>query len=284
MATSFVNTLPYISNPIEEFINYNFVSWERDIYPKYKGDSKQSEIDFFADLITKKNLKNILDLGLGGGIEISGILEALEKRKYSVESIEGNEVDDEFITQSRALFYQKKQQVEIHKANWLDLPQATPKYNRKFDFAFLTGNSLTYIGGGTRDYTRKAQQSVVGKFASLIKKGGYLFIDTRDYDYIKSVMHLPREKIFENFNFDYKIYYHGKNVLVFPAYISDTVVVLHYYDIDKKVWGKLDLYPIYQNDMEEVFSKDFVIEEVFYDFGKKKKTKNLFKQYLARKK
>ena len=97
-------------------------------------------------------------------------------------------------------------------------------------------------------------------------------------------MNLKREKILENFNFDYRIYYHGESILVFPAYISETVVVLHYYDRNKKIWSKLDLYPIYQDDMVETLSKDFEIEEVFYDLQKKKKTKNLFVQFLAKRK
>ena len=143
MSSSFVNTLPYISNPIEEFSDFNFVSWERDIYPRFKGNPQQSEIDFFADLITDRNLKNILDFGLGGGVEISGILETLQKRNYDYESIEANEVDENFIIQASALFYKKKQEVSIHQANWLDLPKAEPQYDHLFDFCFLTGNSLT---------------------------------------------------------------------------------------------------------------------------------------------
>lgn len=285
-SSSFVNTLPYVSNPIEEFSDFKFVSWEKEIYPLFKGGTKASEIGFFTDLIKVHKLKKILDLGVGGGMELSGILDDLENGTYDFVSVEANEVDDEFISQASKLFKDKKQKVVIHKANWLDLPEAEPKYKGLFDFAFLTGNSLTYIGGGTRGYTKKAQQSVVGKFAQLIKKGGYLFIDSRNYDYIRSLMNLPKEKILENFSFDYTIYYHGfqKGILAFPAYISDTVVVIHYYDIKNKKWSKLDLYPIYQKDMIEILSKDFVIEKIYHDFDERKKEKSLFVQYLARRK
>ena len=72
---SFVNTLPYISNPIEEFKDFKFISWERDIYPKFKGGVKESEARFFLDLIRSKSLKNVLDLGVGGGTELCGIIE-----------------------------------------------------------------------------------------------------------------------------------------------------------------------------------------------------------------
>lgn len=283
---SFVNTLPYISNPIEEFKDFQFVSWEREIYPKFKGGSKEREINFFAGLIQSKNLHSIIDFGVGGGTELSGIIEKLKKENYSTSTAEANEVDDEFILQTQALFYKRKQNVLIHKANWLDLPMATPAYDHEFDFGFLTGNSLTYIGGGTREYTKKAQQSIVTKFAQLIEKNGYLFIDSRNYDYIKSLMHLPKEEIFENFSFDYTVYYHGfqEKVVVFPAYISDTVVVLHYYDKEEKKWSKLDLYPIYQHDMIDILSKDFAVKQIFHDFEEGRKKKSLFVQYLAKRK
>lgn len=283
---AFVNTLPYISNPIEEFKDFVFVSWEHDMYPQFKGGTKKEEILFFTDIIKQRALKKILDFGVGGGIELSGILESLNERGYKVECVEANEVDDEFIRQAGDLFSQKRQNVIIHRANWLDLPSATPEYGHLFDFAFLTGNSLTYIGGGTREYTRSAQQSIVSKFAQLIEPGGYLFIDARNYGYIKSLMNLPKEKVFENFTFDYTVYYHGfqDKVLVFPAYISETVVVLHYYDRERKVWSKLDLYPIYQDDMMDILSKDFTVEKVYYDFGETRKEKSLFVQWLARRK
>jgi len=282
----FVNTLPYVSNPIEEFSDFKFVSWEKEIYPKFKGGVKEEERNFFVDLILKYKLKSVIDFGVGGGTELNGIIQGLKKKGYVLDSVEANEVDSEFIKQASKLFKDNKEEVIIHKANWLDLPKAEPPYTHLFDFGFLTGNSLTYIGGGTREYTKRAQQIVVNKFASLLKKGGYLFIDMRNYDYIKSLMNLPKEKIFGNFTFDYSVYYHGfqKDILAFPAYISDTVVVLHYYDKKNKKWSKLDLYPIYQKDMVEILSKDFVIEKVYHDFNEGKKDKSLFVQYLARRK
>ncbi len=124
------------------------------------------------------------------------------------------------------------------------------------------------------------------KFAQLIKRGGYLFIDSRNYDYIKALMHLPKEKILEHFTFDYTVYYHGfsEKILAFPAYISDTVVVIHYYNKEGKTWSKLDLYPIYQEDMLEILNKDFEVEKVYHDFVEEAKEKSLFVQYLARRK
>ena len=284
--SNFVNTLPYISNPIEEFGDFKFVDWESGIYPKFKGGVKESEIKFFTDLITQRGLRNIIDLGVDSGVELAGIVKDLQQRSYPFESIEANEVDDTFIKLAQEHFKAESLTIPVHKANWLDLPRADIPYTHLFDFGFLTGNSLTYIGGGTREYTKKAQRSVVDKFSGMIKKGGYLFIDSRNYDYIRSLMNLPKGDIFKNFTFDYSIYYHGfqEKILVFPAYISDTVVVLHYYDKEEKVWSKFDMYPIYQKDMIDILSGDFEIEHVYHDFAEGQKEKSLFIQYLAKRK
>jgi hypothetical protein len=283
---SFINTLPYISNPVEEYKDFDFVSWEKEIYPRFKGTPKPEEINFFVDLITGRKLDKILDLGVGGGSELSEIIKTLEKQNYPLKTVEANEVNEEFILQANTLFYKNKQRVLIHKANWIDLPAARPPYENTFNFAFLTGNSLSYLGGGSREYTKDGIKSIIAKFSQLIDKGGYLFIDTRNFDYIKSLMNLPLPEVLKNFSFDYTVYYHGtnKDIEVFPAYISDTITVLHYYDKKRQVWSKLDYFPIYQYDMMEILNQFFTVEKIYHDFSAEEKRKSIFIQYLARKK
>ena len=140
---TFVNTLPYVSNPIEEFSDFKFVSWEKEIYPKFNGEIKKEERDFFLNLITKNKLKSVIDFGVGGGTELNGIVQGLKEKGYNLDSVEANEVDEEFIKQAEKLFNKNKEDIIIHKANWLDLPKAEPPYTHLFDFGFLTGNSLT---------------------------------------------------------------------------------------------------------------------------------------------
>ena len=285
----FVNTLPYISSPIEEFKDYQFVNWEKDIYPTFKDGTKKAEIDFFCDFISENRLKNILDLGVGGGIELGGIILELAKRNYAIQSAEANELHGDFIQQASAYFNQNRQSVLIHQANWLDLPKAAPEYSHAFDFAFLTGNALPCVGGGTREYALKMQQQVVSNFAQMIQKGGYLFIDTRNYDYIKTLVNQPIETVRANFKFGESVYYHGfeTKIKMFPGYISETVVVFHYYDTQKRIWSTFLVSPICQKEMLQILGKDFVVEKVFHDFKEVKGTapsKSLFVQYLARKK
>ena len=278
----FENSRPYIVEPLEKFKNFSFVSWEKEIYPKFKNGLKKDEIDFFAKIITENNFRSIVDFGVGSGSDLSAILDALKRKNHMLESTEANEVHDEFIRRSSELFKRKKQNVLVHKANWVDLPEAMPKYAKKFDFGFLTGNSLTYIGGASREYTKKAQQSIVNKFAKLIKKDGCIFIDSRNCDYVKSLSKLPKEKILKKFSFDQTVYYHGK-IIALPVYISDSIIVFHYYDEQNKKWSEIaDLYPLYQKDIADILSENFIIEKTYHDFGRIKK-KSQFVQYLARK-
>src|SRR5438105_720473 len=114
--SSFVNTLPYISNPIEEFSDFTFVKWESDIYPLFKGGVKESEVNFFVDLISNHGLRNIVDLGVGSGLELAGIVKALNKQSYPLENAEANEVDDTFIKLASEHFSQESLAIPIHKA------------------------------------------------------------------------------------------------------------------------------------------------------------------------
>ena len=287
---TFVNTRPYVSAPIRQYQDFRFVSWESDIYPAFKGQPHKEEIEFFANLIVSNNLHSILDLGLGGGIELDSIMTYLNQKGHILETTEANEVDDIFIKQAKALLTRHKHNVMIHNANWIDLPSAQPPYTHEFDFAYLTGNSLSYIGGGTRRGTKRSQQAILDRFAGLIRRNGYFFIDTRNFDFIKSLMDQPSEEIIRRFTFQKSVYYHGtpSPVRVVPAYISDTVVVMHYYIPSLRIWSKLDLYPIYHSDLLDILSRSFSIERIFHDFvevnhTRKMPRKSQFIQYLIRK-
>ena len=286
--STFVNTLPYISNPVEEFKDYTFVSREENIYPELcNGYFPEEEINFFTNIIQTKKLKKILDLWIWSWQHLMNIFKQLKKNDYVLEMIEWNEVNTWFIQKSEKLFSQENIDIKIHKWNRLDLPNSIPPYQwEDFDFAFLAGNSLTYVWWWSRLYTKLAQKSIINKFASLIKPGGYLFIDTRDYDYIKSLMMLHPEEIMKAYTFEKKVHHHwtDKKLTVFPAYISDAVVVLHYYNHENKTRWKQEYFPIYHNDIVETLSEKFEIEQIYSDYDVTPTQKCMLRQYLAKKK
>jgi hypothetical protein len=281
----FVNSLSHVSNPLSEYRDFEFVPWDKSIYPKFKGETRIEEIEFIFNLISERKLGRIVDFAVGKGTELSGIVQMASDRQYVLHRAEANELSDEHMAQSRALFDAHEQSIVVHKADWQDLPDAHPEYSGLFDFGYLTGNSIALLGGGTRDYSRRAQSAVISNFAKLIDDGGYIFIDHRNYDYILSLINTHYDNIAEGFTFDYTVYYHGaqKSINVIPAYISETLIVLHYYDLEDRIWSKLDYCPIYHDEMLSILNHHFTVEKVFHDFELGANGKSMFVQYLAKK-
>jgi hypothetical protein len=272
--------------PLPEFSDFKFVNWETEIYPVFKGKTCIDEIEFFVDLIVNTQSKYLLDLAVGGGIELGGILTRLNELKYKLAQCDANEMDEAFIKQARTFFRQHSLAITIHKADWSALPYALPSYNCKFDFAYLTGNSLSYLGGDSIKLTRKIQQDVLTRFSFLIKNNAHLFVDSRNFDFILSLEGLSKEDIFEKFCFEKVVYYHGfqREITVFPAHISPNLVILHYYYKQEKKWSSMSYFPILQTEMMEMLSDKYLIEKVYHDFSSEETFKSQFIQYLVRKK
>jgi len=279
-----------VHEPLPQFASFKRVSWEADIYPRYKGKTNPDDIAFLTNLIREKQAKTILDLGVGGGVELSYILTALKNAGYKVEVAEGNEVDPVFIGQAQERLEKGGHTVLIHQADWDSLDSARPAYKRKFDFAYLLGNSLTYVGGNTREENKTAQAKVLKNFAKLIESDGHLLFDTRDYDYIATIVQEAgdsADKLREAFTFTPNIYYQGvqKEVTLLPVYVDETRVCLHYYDEERKTWSLLEVYRVYHSEIKEILGDNFMLERIYRDFkpenGASKDT-TAFIQYLAR--
>ena len=157
----FINSLVHISNPLDRYQDYEFVPWDKSIYPKFKGDTKKEEIEFIFNLMSERKSKRIVDFAVGKGTELSGIVSMAEERQYALHCAEANELSNEHIAQSQALFASQGQEIPVHKSDWLDLRDADPRYTCMFDFGYLTGNSIALLGGGTREYSRQAQRAVI---------------------------------------------------------------------------------------------------------------------------
>src|SRR3989344_4322237 len=101
------NSWSETKSPVEEFSDFKYVSWEQEIYPKYKGAIKQEEVDFLCSIITSNHLKSVIDFAVGGGLELSNILDTLKHKNYILDAVEGNEVDEAFIGQANLSFLKK---------------------------------------------------------------------------------------------------------------------------------------------------------------------------------
>ncbi len=222
-------------------------------------------------------------------MELSNILNYLKRHGYAIDVAEANEVDPAFVEQATKRLEADGHNVTIHQADWNHLDEAEPPYGRQFDFGFLVGSSLTYVGGDTREENKTAQAAVLKNFAQRIEKDGYLLLDTRDYDYIASIADLPVDELKKAFTFEPNIYYQGaqKEVTILPVYVDETRICFHYYDVAGKKWSLLELYRVYPEDVKKSLGEDFEVTQVYRDFEPENETnkgKAAFIQYLAKKK
>ena len=69
------NSIFFVSEPINEYGEYQRVSWNREIYPQFKGEVDKEEAKFFAHLIKSTNAKSVCDFAIGGGNELVGVVQ-----------------------------------------------------------------------------------------------------------------------------------------------------------------------------------------------------------------
>ena len=153
-------------------------------------------------------------------------VQALDEENYEVDRWEGNEIADALKEQAEAKFREHNHEVLIHTGNWFDIPDVKPPYTQAVDFALLCGNSMAYVGMGSAAASLAAMQDVLLRFNRCIKKGGHLFIDHRNFDFMFSLAHEPIDKRKELFVFDKNVYYQGTG-MVDAAAVDDKSDSLH---------------------------------------------------------
>ena len=91
----------------------------------------------------------------------------------------------------------------IEEANWLTLerdlgPLAPPQSDGSsgFDALICMGNSFAHLPDSSGD--QRDQRLAIGNFYSLIRPGGILVIDHRNYDYILKHGNAPKNNIYYN--------------------------------------------------------------------------------------
>lgn len=272
--------------PHGKFENYRFVDWVDEIYLPFKGESRAAELAVLADVIIKNDHRRILDLALGGGGDLSCLLQVLSAKNHRVETPHANEIDQRFLALSCEKLQAKQQSVIIHQALWNELDRAVLADNKPFDFAYLLGNSLSVLGGATPHETRQKQQAAIDSFAQLIKSGGHLFLDIRNFDHILSRAHCSFEERAETtYSTKQSVCYHGTDrVTVIPEFATEEVMNLDYYDHLQRTWSRLTVYPIRCQTLHDLLSPYFIIEQIFYDYQITKRENCLFLQFLARRK
>ncbi|OXA59005.1 glycine N-methyltransferase [Folsomia candida] len=166
----------------------------------YVGD-KNSRTDlykhFLINLLREKKCRNIIDVACGTGIDSVMLVE----EGFNVTSVDASDKMLKYALRTR--WNRRKEPAfdkwVIEEANWLTLPQdldasgiLSERSNNAnvgdyvvkdgFDVAIALGNSFAHLPDFIGD--QRDQRQAIANFAKVLKPGGMLIIDHRNYDYI----------------------------------------------------------------------------------------------------
>ncbi len=239
---NFINSLVpqnYNSKALVEMWK-DFIDWDK----RRKGEG-----DFFLKQFKKHNVKKVFDSSLGDGVDSIHLI----KKGFDVTS---NEIDETFL--NKALENAKRDGVnlKVTKLDWRKLDEKNVE--NSFGAVICLGNSLTYI------FDEKDQLKTISQFKRILKPGGILVIDERNYQYILD----NREEILKgNFKYSGKYVYCGEFVHGRPIEISDKKVKFEYTDERDGKKGYLVLYPFKRGELSSLLVRSgFNSVEQFSDY------------------
>lgn len=226
------------------------------------------------DVLGKYEDPKILDLAMGTGQDSISLL----KEGYKVES---NDIDDEGIEMAEGQAKKVAAKLSVHRIDWKDFLTTSELKPESFDVVFSLGNSFpNYM------LDQKERVDALKGFWKVLKKGGTLIFDTRNFNYIlnnKEHILVNPEK---NFEFGYRSTYLNRQVKGFPVDISKDRLHYIWKHYENKRWAELDLWPATIDNVRDLVSEALggVSLKLYYDYVTKKPSQFDFVQYVISKK
>ncbi len=211
---------PHLVNIWREFID-----WEK---------RRQGEGGFLVRTLREHDAQKILDASLGDGCDSIYLIQ----QGFDVTS---NEIDSVF--RAKAIEHARKEHVDltITTLDWRALDAQFP--DACFDAVILLGNSLTYL------FTQQDQLAALQQFKKILRPGGVLIVDERNYQYILD----HREEILSGtFNYSGNYVYCGGLVHARPTEIDDDHVVFEYQHQETGEKGTLVMYPFKRGELKRL--------------------------------
>lgn len=205
----------------------DFIDWKK----RRKGEN-----EFLPRILKVNGCEKIIDASLGDGCDSIYLI----KKGFKVVS---NEVDSLFI--EKALMNARKTGVElsITSFDWREFDKKFPA--NSFDAIILLGNSLTYL------FSKRDQLRALTAFRNVLREGGVLLVDERNYCYMLK----HRKEILENnFKYSKNYVYCGDRVNAKPAEIQWNKVVMKYEHVNGKK-AFLVLYPFKRGELKSLLKQ-----------------------------
>ncbi|KAG8177896.1 hypothetical protein JTE90_024605 [Oedothorax gibbosus] len=162
-----------------------------DAWDDYIGDvdSRLSHYaDFLVEFLRKQNCRHVLDAACATGIDSIMLLE----KGFKVTSVDASASMVKLALKKR-LDRRKEKAFEIIKeANWLTLPHNLAKPDEGFDAIICIGNSITHL----KDLSDV--KLAIQNFHHMLRPGGWLVIDHRNFESIHGKRHRPKSCMYYN--------------------------------------------------------------------------------------
>lgn len=142
--------------------------------------------------------------------------------------------------------------------DWRNLPE---KLQCQFDAVLCVGNSFTYL------FEDKDRDDAMRNFSSLVKRGGIVVVDHRNYDYMlakrKNILTNPSC----NFRWKGKYYYIGSGFSIFPTAIEDDFVEITCRKDETGERQHIGVYPIKREQLTDLMRSKGLRVRVYGDFN-----------------
>ncbi|CAH3177283.1 unnamed protein product [Porites evermanni] len=168
------------------------------VWQHYIGGHKkrtESYREFFCNLLNENGIRHILDVACGTGVDSIMLVE----NNFKVTSTDAS---DKMLKQAWKIRWQRRKEEafdnwEIEEGNWLSLQETqitVPEGG--FDAVICLGNSFAHLPDFQGDLSN--QKLAIENFKDMLKPGGVLFIDHRNYDAILDTGKAPSKNLYYN--------------------------------------------------------------------------------------
>lgn len=163
------------------------------VWQLYIGDTRSRTEEYkswLLSLLRKHGVQKVLDVACGTGVDSIMLVE----EGFKVVSVDASDKMLKYALKER---WERRKEPAfdnwvIEEANWLMLPEDVKKPGDGFDAVICLGNSFAHLPDFKGD--QSDQKLALQNIASMVKPGGILIIDHRNYDYILETGQAPQGK------------------------------------------------------------------------------------------
>lgn len=160
------------------------------VWEEYIGENRESRYrDWLVSTLKRHNAVKILDVACGTGVDSRMLVSA----GFNVTSCD---LSDNMLQKARDTKAKKNlKNWDIRQADWCKLPkQLGPEVAHNFDAVICMGNSFAHLPDELDK--QEKQELAISNFREMLKPGGILIIDHRNFDYILENKKAPSKNIY----------------------------------------------------------------------------------------